>query len=144
METASPTLFFPPSAAPGYRPPLRPQGSLPRSLRDGPTARPWPRSLYGPSPRSGTGRRTAPARPNRTALGSYQDQTPTNKVSTVSGDCHCQWWPIMRIVAGWARSAVIGWDQRNTRNDAVPAGVFVRTGTGAQCCEQWHRHVRAL
>src|SRR4029077_5050478 len=30
-----------------------------------------------------TRHRTAPARPNRTALGSYQDQTPTNKVSTV-------------------------------------------------------------
>ena len=39
-------------------------------------------------PTAGTGRRTAPARPNRTALGSYQDQTPTNKVSAIPGDCH--------------------------------------------------------
>ena len=30
----------------------------------------------------------SPCPPKRAALGSYQDQIPTNKVSTVSGDCH--------------------------------------------------------
>jgi hypothetical protein len=34
------------------------------------------------------GQAHGPCPPNRTALGSYQDQTPTNKVSTVTGDCH--------------------------------------------------------
>jgi len=42
-----------------------------------------PAASTAPHRAVGTGRRTAPARPNRTALGSYQDQTPTNKVSTV-------------------------------------------------------------
>jgi len=30
----------------------------------------------------------SPCPPQRAALGSYQDQIPTNKVSTLSGDCH--------------------------------------------------------
>ena len=39
-ETASPPLSPPPAPRQATGPPLRPQGSLPRSLRDGPAARP--------------------------------------------------------------------------------------------------------
>src|SRR6185503_6061823 len=111
METASPTLFFPPTAAPGY-------GAVPPASRVATAIA--ARRAYGPpldpaastAPHRavGTGRRTAPARPNRTALGSYQDQTPTNKVSTVSGDCHHRrqlacWVPLIVFGDGWAKCA---------------------------------------
>ena len=54
--------------ATGLRPTLDPGASTaPHAQRRGAGARPLP--------------------PGRAALGSYQDQIPTNKVSTVSGDC---------------------------------------------------------
>ena len=68
-------------------PPLRPQGSLPRSLRDGPAGPPLTRSLCGPS-RAAARARALPAGP-RGAQHPDQDQIPTNQVSTVHSKMNC-------------------------------------------------------
>ena len=86
MEAASPPLSFPVSAVQATGPPLRPQGSLPRSLRDGHCGPPLtPEPSTAPHHAVAGGQEQSPCPPNRTAL---TIQIPQNKVSTVTGDCH--------------------------------------------------------
>jgi hypothetical protein len=85
MEAASPPLSFPVSAVQATGPPLRPQGSLPRSLRDGHCGPPLtPEPSTAPHHAVAGGQEQSPCPPNRTAL---TIQIPQNKVSTVTGDC---------------------------------------------------------
>src|ERR1700738_4367400 len=86
MEAASPPLSFPVSAVQATGPPLRPQGSLPRSLRDGHCGPPLtPGASTAPHHAVAGGQEQSPCPPNRTAL---TTKIPQNKVSTVTGDCH--------------------------------------------------------
>jgi len=78
METASPTLFFPPTAAPGYGaapPASRVATAIAARRAYGPPLTPQP---LRPSPRSRHGQAHSPCPPEPQALGPYQDQTPTN------------------------------------------------------------------
>jgi hypothetical protein len=85
MEAASPPLTFPVSAVQATGPPLRPQGSLPRSLRDGSCGPPLTPEPLRPltAQWQGAGTKPLPAGPH-----GAHDQAQQNKVSTVSGDCH--------------------------------------------------------
>ncbi len=88
MEAASPPLTFPVSAVQATGPPLRPQGSLPRSLRDGSCGPPLTPEPLRPltAQWQGAGTKPLPAGPH-----GAHDQAQQNKVSTVSGDCHTHW-----------------------------------------------------
>jgi hypothetical protein len=81
-EAASPPLILLARAAQATGPPLRPQGSLPRSLTRRPTAALDPGDLCDPWAGNSAGR-PEPAPPGTRR----EPKIPLIKVSTVSGDC---------------------------------------------------------
>lgn len=87
-ETAAPPLSTSDRAAPGYG--AGPSGLKGRyAIATATGLRPAldPRSLYGPTPRSGTARTSGPAR-QAARRWPHTSKIPTNQVSTVLGDCH--------------------------------------------------------
>ena len=103
MEAASPPLTFPVSAVQATGPPLRPQGSLPRSLRDGSYGPPLTPEPLRPLTAQRQGQGQSPCPPDRTALTTKPNKTKSLRFQGIaSGEppvmgverrdrviCHC-------------------------------------------------------